>query len=608
MKKKSKAFLLAIGIFLQLMMCINSNLVWADEISKTDPNLDVEVNVYVRDLGAPDGYRLIISNGVVVGGSNNAVIEQGQSVKFEILWSLQNADTYDEGDYFKVEIPESYFVFNFTDKPYEIVINNTEEVIGQFEVVAGNGVTITLNENGANKSSLTDGYVWFTGTATVLASDLEEIKVFGEVLPLVIGETSNTLKPIGNDRGLFYKGGEQGRGTNEVRWELLVNIENYVKAIAGNSYELLTDVMVIDDLGSNQTIGYNYSLTELKNRIAIQTPIFAVSEQNELSGHSIARPTIDFGGEPTIVIGSDGIATTSYDTYTDLDEFITYLNGRTEKYIWAIYETGTNREQTIVLKLPDMSTVSISSSSYNTVAKLEGRIDGAFIKATEKATTKARYQALQDSNGGVIPVIAYRIAIHVDLFDEEVNKVENNAILRYGSSESVTRSVEVAFLKYGAGVLGLGTGKLEITKLDGNTNANITGATFKLQIYNTITSTFEDYIPRDSFPAIRPTVNGKVSFEKLVPGKYKIIEVDPVMGYDLNKVVFVTSDEFTLLGSETEAIKLTILNYPSDIPVASKPTPEVPKTSVANDDLFHYYLLLVSSYLLVKTRKVLLEK
>ena len=543
---------------------------FAAEIPSTDPNLNVKVNVYIADSAAADGYKAIIKDGVVQEGSAPYEIEQGQSVMFEILWNLQNSDSYNGGDYFIVPIPETYFLFNFTDKKYPITLSGGSEVVGQFEVIKSTGVVIYLNSTAVEKAYLEDGYVRFTGTATELADGADNIKIWGQSIPLKINEPSREVSLIGADYGKFHKGGAQVRGTNTIRWELLANIENYKKAVKGDSYELLTNILIIDKLGDNQSIGYDYSSAELAKRFRFEMPVYAVSKGSDLSNYLIASPRISFGSDPVVKIGSDGTFS-DHSLYPDLEAFIDYIERLPDPYVWGIYESGFNREQTVVFKLPDMEEAVIDTSSYNTVTKLTGHIDSVFIQIDEKVKTKERFTALQTANGGVIPVLAYRISIVTDLFDESVSSENNQAELRYNAGESIAKSIAVNFSRYTSGVSSGENGSLEIIKIDGESNEDITGASFRLQVYNSVSEDFEDYVPKDSRPEIRASVGGQLRFSKLAPGRYKIIETSAAEGYDLSKTEFVGSEEFEITGNETQAVKVTVKNYKKD---TDDPDPE----------------------------------
>ena len=626
MKKILKIMPLSSLIIILFIITLVPISVIAGEIIPTDPNLTVKVNVYAADSAAPGGYKAIIKDGAVQEGSSPYEIEQGQSVMFEILWDLQNSDTYNDGDYFVVPIPETYFLFSFTDKKYPITLSGSSEVVGQFEVIEGTGVVIYLNSTAVGKAYLEAGYIRFTGTAIALADGADNIKIWGQSIPLKINEPSKEVSLLGADYGKFHKGGAQVRGSNTIRWELLANIENYKKAVKGESYDLLTNILIIDKLGNNQSIGYDYSYTELAKRFRFEMPVYAVSKNSDLSNYIIASPRISFGSDPVVIVGSDGTFGDLSSYYSDLETFIDYISGLPDKYIWGIYESGYNRVQTIVFKLPDMSDAVIDTSSYNTVARLTGHIDSVFIQSEEKAKTKERFTVLQDANGGVIPVLAYRISIITDLFDESVSSENNQAELRYNAGESTAKSITISFSRYTSGVDSGENGSLEITKTDGVTEEGITGAFFRLQIYNTVSNEFEDYEPRDSRAAVRASMNGKVSFKKLAPGRYKIIETVAPPGYDLTTAEFIGSDEFSITGNETEPVKITVKNYrrydgdrPPDIgdrPDRDRPdinernpdrndsdnsgtdydpVPEAPKTGSDSSILFSFFSMVLSS-------------
>ena len=54
-------------------------------------------------------------------------------------------------------------------------------------------------------------------------------------------------------------------------------------------------------------------------------------------------------------------------------------------------------------------------------------------------------------------------------------------------------------------------------------------------------------------------------FLKLAPGRYRIVEIIAAEDYDLNRIEFEVSNEFIITGSETESVKITVLNYKTNL-------------------------------------------
>ena len=596
--KKIPKILLLFALVFQLMGGFGQTVVKADDILLSDANLSLKVNVYVADSSQPGGFRKIIDDGTVVSGGSVAEIEKGNGVQFEILWELDNASSYNAGDTITIPIPESYFTFAFTSEPHDITITNGTEVIGQFVVKQGEGVVITLNANAVTKAKLEEGYIRFSGTAVKLEEDGNKIEVGGEVIPLKINETTKQLVGIGSNFGDFFKGGRQVRNSNKIEWELLVNMENYRNAFKGGAVVQLSNMILIDELGPNQSIGYDYSLAELEKRFSISMPIFASTENGEMSDYLAARARVNFGGAPYIFVADDS-------TYANIEAFVAAVEARPETYIWGIYEQGVEKRQTIVFKLPDMATT-LLDNAYDEVAELQWYFDTILIREVERAPTAAAYQNLQNNNGGKIPLLAYRIMITVDVTDLSITNAENKAELRYGNNSVVSKDVSTLFSKYESGVRARDNGKIRIIKIDANTSAGISNATFKLQVYDTVLG-FIDYTPNDGFPAIRATVNGIVEFDKLDIGTYRIVEVSAATGYDISRVEFVTSDVFTVTGYEISAIQVTVKNHKTpDKPTT--PGVETPKTGVTEDIASYLALMLIASLWLIYNKKYLVSK
>ena len=196
--------------------------------------------------------------------------------------------------------------------------------------------------------------------------------------------------------------------------------------------------------------------------------------------------------------------------------------------------------------------------------------------------------------------------ITVDVTDLSITNAENKAELRYGNNSVVSKDVSTLFSKYESGVRARDNGKIRIIKIDANTSAGISNATFKLQVYDTVLG-FIDYTPNDGFPAIRATVNGIVEFDKLDIGTYRIVEVSAATGYDISRVEFVTSDVFTVTGYEISAIQVTVKNHKTpDKPTT--PGVETPKTGVTEDIASYLALMLIASLWLIYNKKYLVSK
>ena len=562
-------------LLLMLQSFIFPNNIVCAEIPLTDNNLTMDINVYLRDTSAEGNDEKIIENGIPVG-SDPVTIEQGRGVMFEILWSLQNAKSYNANDQIIVPIPEEYFVFNFTNEEIPIKLENGQTV-GTFQVVRNIGVIITLNEFAVSNDYLENGFIRFTGRATTLNSDIKEIVVGGKVIELEIIETTKDQNTIIN-RGLFHKNGRQIEGTNSIRWEILVNIDNYKDAFIGENYDLLENVIVTDTLGAIQSIGNDYSYDKLKDRIEITMPIYAATKDGELSDYRITTAEIVLG-IPTIMVS----VSTNNET---LDEFLVEVTNNTDKYVWGIYETKDSNGQVIVIKLPDMKDV-VLEDPKDTVEDLANYFDSVFIKEIERTNTFDAYNALQIKNGGKIPVLAYRITIVTDPLDLDAKGITNTANLKYGTNNELNQDFTVDFSKYESGV-GVGNnGQVTIKKTDGETNDNITGAKFKLQVYDNSVSDYVDYVPNDG-PMVRETVNGTITFNDLPIGRYKVVEVEVASGYDENRVEFVTSDTFTVMGTEPTIVEVSVKNYKlPDIPL-------VPETGIGSGVMYYVNVIVLA--------------
>ena len=602
MKKNTEKLLFIALLILQLVVNMQLTNVHADEINTSDSNLSVSANVYIADPSAPDGYKSVIEDGVVINGNATYEIELRQSIILEIIWNLDDASSYSDGDYIVIPLPESFFDFDSTDKAYDIVLSGSSVVAGQFEIIKGTGLVIKLNAIGTSKPTLSSGKVSIRGSAIARTSSNDDIKILGKVIPLGIVNVTKDLNAINTEYGTFFKVGSQVHGSNDVCWEVMINISDYIKALKNEPYELLDNIVVIDNFAGEQTIGYDYSYTELEKHFSFTMPIYAVKDDGNISDYLITSTAIDFSNPPTIIVGSDGTYAT-YPKYDSVDDFIEYITGLADTYVWGIYEEGSSRNQYIIFKLPDMGNVVIDPASDNTVAKLSSKIDAALIMESEKNSTKDAYNRLAGSNAGIIPVLTYHVSILVNLIDEDASDVVNEAILKYGISNVIPKNIQVEFAKYESIVVGGKNGELEITKIDGNTKENISGASFRLQFYNPTLGIFEDYLPKDGKTAIRLTVDGSVSYGELGFGRYRIVAVDAGPGYNLSRVEYETSNEFSITGLENGIVKLTVKNYKTTTAARI-----IPNTGVNQQFVLYCGTFMLSLLILLKNRKVFLRR
>jgi Predicted outer membrane protein len=588
MKRITKVILL-LFLTIQFHSFLQFTPVSADVIDLNNPSLEMEVNVYVADANMDSGYRMIIKNGVSVD-TNPQEIVLGTRVMFEVQWALDKPSQFNDGDTINITIPENFFFFDYTDRPYDIVVTGSREVLGEFSVTPGNGVTIELNGDAITKAKLEEGSIRFTGIASKLTSVDNKVEILGTELPLIIKEVIQPLVGAGDSLDNLYKKGKQIGGSSVVEWEVLMNIKEYSEAFETGTLNQMKNMILIEELGKYQTIGHDYSYDALSKQISITMPTYIATENGELSNYLMASLEIDFGADPFIL-------TSNSNAYPLLESFVEEIKNHPESYIWGIYERGPEREQVLVIKLPDMDTVSVKGPR-NTAMDLLHNINDMFVLQNEKTKTYVQYLELGRANGGTLPVLAYRLVLTVDITDLSVTWVSNDAELRYGENESLEATIQINYDKYDGAVKARMHAMLDIVAVDGDTNEMITDAIFKLQRYDDILG-FIDYVPADGKTLERASVDGYVEFDAIVAGTYRVIEVRTATGYDANRIVFASASEFTITGYESSVIEVIVENYKLKQIVQPSKTIEPPKTGVENSMVYQIIMLGVATLLVI---------
>ena len=88
-----------------------------------------------------------------------------------------------------------------------------------------------------------------------------------------------------------------------------------------------------------------------------------------------------------------------------------------------------------------------------------------------------------------------------------------------------------------------GQGAFEFEKIDEDTNEKLAGVEFTLESVGTVSDSKKDFVYKASKTSDE---NGKVRFDKLLPGEYKLSETKPLAGYEQNDdywIVKVTKDD-----------------------------------------------------------------
>ena len=490
-----------------------------------------------------------------LGGTNWEILEDDvvlkidDLVKFKVNWSVPNMTNISNGDYFEVELPSNYFYFGGGGAPLSIDLTNEQnQVIGKYDLIIGSSTKarITFNEFGASQDYLSNGYLEVQGLANKVTNDsiisIGDFSIIFDIEQKYIGDKSRFSEEW---KQKIYKHGSQVLNNNTIKWDFIINADNYIKILENQEPSDFKNIVITDTLESGLVFPNDFE-------IAFTIPIMAMIRDNNnqvvTSNYIIDWMIPDYTTTYEIV---------QQDINDTLETFKLKVSNSAENkpFAYGIYRDQSTNIETFIFACQELSNQYMHiSGGYSAVEESINRaLANNSITLQEANDTKVSYQNLfNKTNGsGVTCIITSFITDVIDLtkpsFSNTIQIEWNNSTM-----DSTVNGIEFVAIDAGAN-----TGKHQsvmITKWEKDTNNKLEGVGFKLQIKNE----FGVYIDTDKEG--KTDIDGQLFFNNLNPGDYKVVETSPLEGYS-DVVIFANDiDTFSIIEGDIVVNYITVYN------------------------------------------------
>ncbi|MGM0167701.1 hypothetical protein IGI39_002685 [Enterococcus sp. AZ135] len=476
----------------------------------------------------------------------------GDFIRLKIDWEILNSLSIANGDYVEIDLP-SIFKFAPTAKiALSITVDGNSYTIGDYQLITvGDHSKIrvefndTINQN--NIASITNGHFTFQGSLNETKSEQEKVEIGSITLPnFEIGD------PVLNEVGPgtyqdFSKEGKQRENENALSWGIDTNYTDLMRAYKGqtlqNRYE---NAIMVDELAE----GLEFT------SLSIQIPVLLAdaSDASKLYARQVYALTVNttqVSPKSTYQDSYDYIQTCSPGTYT----VFTDSSGKQK----VIMNMGTFPVTTAGDK---GNSLSLSQSKADAIQKISNAYDAntTLPSANKENTLKALdklFDASQDTGS-----VGFLVNIVTKVDDDHLGQAtfDNKANLDFDGDRNIdAEATNVNFQDITGG--GTGTipkGTVEIIKKDQDTKDNLSNVVFSVVKY-------DGDVEGTEVARLTTDTQGKVKFENLAIGKYKIKEISGLENYDPKMIIEnqtgLTSDGvFEIKATDTAGFQFTILN------------------------------------------------
>lgn len=490
----------------------------------------------------------IIENGVEVEGHPDVTV--GNAMLLRYKWSVADATTLVEGDYFEIGLPTGFVDYINSDESPLIDDNGVE--IGTWKILNGKIVAV-FNENVEDKLSIEDGYFSVAGRVSNSGEDIE-LETGGIILPPITiePEPEENLQEF-PDYGNIFKLGSQVLGENRIVWDIRVNYDNYKKVYAGETPDQMNDVIVEDTL--------NDEMLFVESKLEIAHTMYLTTEDGKMSAIPVSYMNIISAFQKLEQL--EGESYTAFKTRIENSSVPAY-GIFSRKNLVINFKNLPNGGSGI--KNPNLAN---DTALYNYLTTL---VDNGTIQSSQRDSMFQAYSSTNTANGDLI---GFQIIAPVDVIGT-TGEYTNTVKLKYNNTETNTSEKRVDFIEMSGGANTTDPGTLSVAKVDDN-NERLEGVSFKLEKKNGL-GIYEDYNALDGVGLIRETnAAGKVVFSKLEYGEYRLVEVAGLPGYK-DEATFLQSEYFTIDNSQVKGIDIEVINHLKEgaVELVKKNTSDMP--------------------------------
>ena len=496
-------------------------------------------------------WKLINSSGKEASETNQVI--HNSKWQLNVSWTLEpQGTTIQDGDTFSIDIPTNSVIGGWTliTSSYEDFKDSSGIVIGQWRI-SNDKIWVVFNDKAAGSSIISGSLS--TGPATVTAryrttvTQIQEVTM-GNITKTIAFKGLDAMTPIPKD-----KKGYNLASNSQVRWYTMVN------------YNGLNE-LTTQPLGTSFTPKDTYFEDKLidggtLSSLVIQARLAYARDLTTGSGGQIAESNCIF----TVTSKFKKIKQNAGESYAD-------FKARLQPLQYGIY-TDNDGGETIVVYF---GRVGDNGLKYST-------LDANFASNAAALTLDAGYyteddrQALTDyynTTYGDNNIINGNVAAYVVYIYENYDKVAvntsktNTAVL---TQDAIPKSFSsTAILQANMGSVTLSSTTAGLLLADGDTNNILSGADFKLQIFDGVT--WSDY---EGVGTLTTDTDGFIQTPTLGAGTYRFVQVTTTtdeydlsssQGYDSN-VGSVVSEQFIIdpKADKGPIVNVTNVKYKYDI-------------------------------------------
>nr|WP_253296089.1 FctA domain-containing protein [Enterococcus raffinosus] len=476
----------------------------------------------------------------------------GDFIRLKIDWEILNSLSIANGDYVEIDLP-TIFKFAPTAKiPLSITVDGQSYMIGDYQLLTvGDHSKIRIEFNDTikqnNITSITNGHFTFQGSLNETKGEQEKVEIGSITLPdFEIGD------PVLNEIGPgtyqdFSKEGSQRQNENALSWRIVTNYPDLMRAYKGeglqNRYE---NSVMVDELAEG------LEFTSLN----IQIPVLLAdaSDASKLYARQV----------DSLSVNTNQVSPLS--TYQDSYDFVKNSPAGT----YTVFTDSVGKQKVImnmgtfpVTQTGDKTNcLSLSQSKSDAIQKISTAYDSnTTLPSANKANTLKALENLFDASQDT-GIVGFLVNIVTKVDDDHLGQTtfDNKASIDYDGDRSVDAEANNVHFQdiTGGGTGTIPKGTVEIIKKDQDSKENLPNIVFSVVKYDGDVEGIE---------VDRLTTNdqGKVKFENLAIGKYKIKEISGLENYSPKMIIenqtgLTTDGVFEIKATDSAGFQFTILN------------------------------------------------
>ena len=499
------------------------------------------------------GLKLEKASSTAPGGweeiKNGDKTKVGDFIRLKIDWEILNSLSIVADDYVEIDLP-SIFKFAPTNKvALNITADEQSYNVGEYQLITvGDHSKVRIEFNDTikqnNISSITQGHFTFQGSLNETKVEQEKVEIGSIVLPdFEIGESGLNEVGPGTYQD-FSKEGAQRQNENALSWRIVTNYTDLMRAYKGealqNRYE---NAVMIDELAE----GLEFT------SLSIQIPVL-LADDSKLYARQVDSLSVT-----TTEVSPKGTYQASYD----------YIkNCPAGTYTVFVESTG---KQKVIMNLGNFpvktagdksNCLNLSQSKSDAIQKISNAYDSnTTLPTANKADTLKALDNLFDAsqNTGIVGFLV-NIVTKVDEDHLDQKAFDNKASVNFDGDRTIDAEANnVYFQDITGGATGtIPKGTVEVIKKDQASKANLSNVVFSVVKY-------DGNVEGTEVARLTTNGQGKVTFENLPIGKYKIKEISGLANYNPKMIIEdqngITSDGvFEIKTTDTSGFQFTILN------------------------------------------------